>query len=692
MFSHHRDVAGNLPRTLRRRLVRAGFEPLESRLHLSATVRSIDGTGNNLANPTWGSANSDLLRLTAAAYANGVNSPALPNDLSARAISNILNDQADPNNLAQDIQTVDGSSLSDFGYAFGQFMDHDMDLTPDGGAPLPIAVAPGDPIGPNALPFTRSLTDPSTGTSTSNPLQQVNVVTSYLDLSQVYGSTQIVADALRTFKNGLLKTSPGNMLPYDNTTYFTNAQIAALNMANDAQAAPESALFATGDRRGNENIELTALQTLFVRNHNRLATELHKEHPNWSDEKLYQEARKLNIAEYQSIVYNEWIPAVLGGKALPAYTGYKSNVDASIANEFSTVAFRFGHSLLSANIERANNDGTDITDVNPDGSSIPLAEDFFDPYLLNPKAVYDPLTSHTSSDIGAILKGDADGVSQANDLMAIRDVRNLLFGNGGLGGEDLMARDVQRDRDNGIPNYNALRVAMGLHPITSFAQITSNVKVQQALAEAYPGGVNTIDAFEGGLAEDHVRGSDVGPLFQAIMVNQFTRLRDGDRFFYLNEHFTPQELHLIQADNTLTKVIESNTSITNLQANAFLFKASISGSVAMNWSLSAVRPGTVLSFPRFTLELEDSAGDILATTQTDRFGHYSFDQLAGPSSDPGIAYGVSAVGTYKIVLVLPNGTTQSSSPVIITRGDTHVAGINFGSYPRPVHDHFAAAR
>ncbi len=92
----------------------------------------------------------------------------------------------------------------------------------------------GDPIGPDPLPFTRSLTDPATGTSTSNPAQQVTTVTSYFDLSQVYGSTQAVADALRTFSGGQLKTSPGNMLPYDNTTYFTAAQIAALNMANDS--------------------------------------------------------------------------------------------------------------------------------------------------------------------------------------------------------------------------------------------------------------------------------------------------------------------------------------------------------------------------------------------------------------------------------------------------------------------------
>ncbi len=353
-------------------------------------------------------------------------------------------------------------------------------------------------------------------------------------------SSQTVADALRTMKGGLMKTSPGNMLPYDNTTYFTTTQIAALNMANDSQAAPQSDLFATGDRRGNENLELTTLQTMFLRNHNKIAGQLQKDHPNWTDEQIYQEARKINIAQYQNIIYSEWIPAVLGASALPGYTGYKSNVNATIANEFSTVAFRFGHSLLSADIERHTNSGADISDATGD-SDISLAEDFFDPYLLSATAKVDPLTGHTSSDIGPVLKAEADGDSQATDLMAVDDVRNLLFGNGLFGGDDLMARDVQRGRDNGMADYNTMRVELGLQAVTSFSQITSNVKVQQELAAAYPGGVNTIDAFEGGMAEDHVSGSDVGPLFQAIMINQFARLRDGDRFFYLNETFNSEE-------------------------------------------------------------------------------------------------------------------------------------------------------
>jgi hypothetical protein len=642
-------------------------------------VAPIDGVGNNTAHPDWGSAGTRLIRLAPAGYADGIYSPALPGDQSARVISNILNDQASTN--GDDIATIDQNSLSNFGYAFGQFMDHDMDLTPDTGAPMFIPVAPDDPIGPQPIPFTRSMIDPTTGVN--SPAEQVNVVTSYLDLSQVYGSSQVVSDALRLFQGGLLKTSPGNMLPYLNSTYFTPEQIAALNMANDAQAVPDTDLFATGDRRGNENLELTVLQTLFMRNHNRLANLLSTSHPSWTDEQLFQEARKLNIAQYQSIIYNEWLPSVFGPNAISPYAGYDPNVDVSIANEFSTVAFRFGHSMLSADIERKDNNGLDFAD------QVPLAVDFFNPHLLNPNGLVDPLTGLTSTDIGPVLKGQSGQNGQKMDLKAVSDVRNLLFGNGGLGGDDLIARDIQRGRDNGIPDYNTIRRAIGLPAVTNFASVLTQGQhsfqfseadqaIQNALAQAYPEGVDTMDLFEGGLAEHHVFGSDVGPTFHMIMVDQFERLRDGDRFFYLNQQLDTEETSLLQKANTLAEVIMANTEITNLQANVIVFRAQISGSVVLR---SFSRFGTQTSAARgVTVQLRNEDGDVVDTTRTDFRGEYSFNQLSGPASDPTISPGLSSVGVYSITVIPPRGTRQTSSTarsIQITRGDLHANNVNF---------------
>ncbi len=602
-----------------RRTFAPEVETLEALTLPSATFYSADGSGNNVANPTWGMAGTDLLRVSPAAYADGVSAPSLPGDASARVISDILNNQANPNNPSQDLNTVDQNNLSDFGYAFGQFIDHDLDLTPTNPAEtLQILADPNDPSQMGNQTFERSVPDPGTGTGPGNPRQQVNAVTSFLDLSQVYGSTAAVADALRTHSGGLLKTSPGNMLPYDNSTYFTPAQLAAIHMANDAGAVPTQNLFVTGDVRGNENVELTALQTLFVRNHNRIAAELQKEHPGWGDEQLYQEARKLNIAQYQSIIYNAYLPDLLGPGALPRYTGYSPGVDPAIATEFSTVAFRFGHSLLSGGIERQGNNGQDVLPSDPAGASISLATDFFDPNVLNPAGVVDPLTGHTSTDIGPILKADADGVAQADDLLAIGDVRNLLFANGGLqdNGQDLIARDIERARDDGIGSYNQVRAAYGLPPVTGFTQVTRNVQVQQALQKAY-GSVANIDPFEGGLAEDHVAGSDMGPLFTRILADQFARLRAGDRFFYLNESWTPDELRILQQGSTLAKVIEANTDITNLQSDVFVFKSSISGTVSTNSNTFGHRGSVPAGLSGVTVQLQDADGNVLATAVTD---------------------------------------------------------------------------
>jgi peroxidase len=693
----NRNRKRNLGRALRRNprdFNQHAADVLEPRVLLSGTaapakapaassVESFDGSGNNLANPTWGQAGTDLLRLTPAQYANGINSPSLPQDPSARLISNIVNNQADPANPSQDIATVDQNSLSDFGYAFGQFIDHDLDLTQGTGASDPISVPVGDPIGgPNDTPlaFQRSATDPATGTSTSNPLQNPTSVTSYLDLSQVYGSDLATDNALRTMSGGQMKTSPGGLPPLDNLTYFSATQLTQINasvggMADDGPS-PESQMFVTGDTRGNENLELTALQALFLDNHNRIAAELQKENPTWTDQQLFNEARKLNIAEYQEIIYTEWLPAVLGQNALPAYQGYNPKVNATIADEFSTVAFRFGHSLLSGQIERANNDGTDAA------ANVPLQEDFFDPNLLNGEgqpSTTDPITGLTSTDIGAILKGDADGNSQASDVQTINEVRDELFNEviPGVGyGQDLIALDIQRGRDQGIGSYNEVREALGLPGVTSFSQITSNVTVQKELAAAY-GNVNNIDAFEGGLAEDHVPGSDVGPLFQAILVNQFTRLRDGDRFFYLNQTWTPAEMAILNQGNTLAKVIEANTNITNLQSDVFLFKASISGTVNLNL-FGGNRGG--IGLPGLTVQLEDTSGDILATTTTGRNGSYTFNQLSTGNTNPELSPGLSGTGTYQVVVVLPSFLEQQGQgpgTITVTRGGQNFQNVNF---------------
>jgi hypothetical protein len=654
------------------------LERLEDRVQ-PAVYYSANGANNGLnpAHATWGEAGTDLIRLSPVAYGDGISIPALPNAKSARDISNIVSNQADPSNPSQDLSTYDGRSLTDFNYTFGQFVDHDLDLTPDGGSEFDIPVAANDSIGPNNLAFTRSQYDPATGTSTTNPRQQVTDVTSYLDLSQVYGSDAATADALRSHVGGQLKTSPGNMLPYFNSTYFTASQLAAINatvggMAN-AGPLPSTSLFATGDTRGNENVELTVLQTLYMRNHNRIAAQLQANHPTWTDEQLYQEARALNIAGYQAVTYNEWLPPVLGPQGLRPYAGYNPNVNPTIATEFSTVGFRFGHSLVDNEIERHTNNGTDINTVG--GADIPLAYDFFYPTLLSATPTTDPFTGLTSSGIDPVLKAGADGVSQAMDTMAVGSIRNLLFGNAGDGGEDLIARDIQRGRDHGVADYNSMRAAYGLPKVTSFAQITANTKVQQELQQAY-GDVDHIDAFEGGSAEDHIPGSDFGPLFQAIIVNQFARLRDGDRLFFQAQQWNPEEQNIINQNNSLAKVISANTTINNLQPNVFVFTAGIAGTVFVDGNRNGQRDPGDPGQPNITVRLIDPTDNsVVATSTTDAQGNYRFAGVNGLTT-----------GQFLVQETPPPGWTRSTplpGTQVVSRGDVNLAGVNFGNVPPP---------
>src|SRR5205823_2065983 len=290
-----------------------------------------------------------LLRTAAAGYSDGISSPAGANRPSARAVSNAIA-TADP------AGTTNNRNLSAFVYAWGQFIDHDIDLTQSAtpADAFNISVPTGDAFfdptgtGTQLIYLNRSQYDPTTGTSTDNPRQQTNSITAWIDGSMIYGSDTARAAALRTFTGGQLKTSAGNLLPF-NTDLLPNA--------NDAHLVNDDQLFLAGDVRANENIELTSLQTLFVREHNRIAAALAARNPMLTDEQLYQQARQQVIAEIQAITYNEFLPALLGKNAIDRYTGYDPTVNPGIANEFSTAAFRLGHSMLGDDAEFLDSNG-----------------------------------------------------------------------------------------------------------------------------------------------------------------------------------------------------------------------------------------------------------------------------------------------------------------------------------------------
>lgn len=501
-------------------------------------VRRLDGSQNNLFNPQLGTAGSRLLREVPIAYDDMMASPSGVNRPAPRNISNTC--------VSQAADMPDPTGHSAYVWAWGQFIDHDLDLTGTGSEAFDIPIPAGDPffdpfnLGNLVMPFARSVFDPDTGTDPSNPRQQINQITAFLDGSGIYGSDVDRAAALRTFEGGMLKTSAGDLLPF-NLDGLPN---------DDPTGQPPTSLFLAGDRRANEQIALTSLHTLFVREHNRQARLLGQALVGLSDEQIYQLARKRVGALVQVVTYQEFLPAILGPGALPPYTGYNPNIDPGIDILFSTAAFRFGHSLVGPTLLRLDASGQPIA-----AGNLAIRDAFFQPTRLVTEGGIDP-----------VLRGLAATPMQQLDPNIIDDLRSFLFGPPGSGGLDLACLNIQRGRDHGLPDFNTVRVACGLAPLASFAQLTGDQARAQGLATLY-GSPDNLDPWVGFLAEDPAPGGLVGPTLRVVLIKQFTRLRDGDRFFYANDPSLAAFRGELEA-TTLADIIARNTEAT-IQGDAF---------------------------------------------------------------------------------------------------------------------------
>lgn len=512
--------------------------------------RTIDGSLNNLQNPSWGAANAPLDHITAISFSDGFSSPAGANRANPRIISNSI--------FAQDQLLNDPLKLSDYVWVFGQFIDHDIvsvsnDPTEDASIPVNF---PDEHFNPGGLfqdvdiHMTRSQAIDGTGTGPSNPRKYANSLTAWIDASGVYGSDQTRADWLRTFTGGKLKTSTGNLLPYNTISNEIDGTIDSNAPAMDNENPFIDVLFVAGDARANEQPLLLAFHTIFVREHNRLCDELILEYPTWTDEELYQYARRVVGGLIQAIVYNEWLPAM--GVHLPNYSGYLSTTFPNISNIFSAAAFRLGHTLLNSNILLMDNDGNLI-------ESVTLADGFFNTSIVAEHGL-DPL-----------FKGIGTQIQQDLDGKVVDDVRNFLFGppQFGLGGLDLASININRGRERGLADFNTVRSNLGLPKYTSFSEICSDPEVYGELQNLYDNNINNIDAWVGMLVETHMTDALFGETIMKIMEQQFGVLREGDRFFFENDPvLTPVEKAEIR-ETTFRDIIMRNTGITLMQSNVF---------------------------------------------------------------------------------------------------------------------------
>lgn len=512
--------------------------------------RAIDGRNNNFLEPEWGAAGVQVVTATTVGYEDGISEPAGPGRPNPRFISNAL--------FAQTSLKNDPRGLSAYTWAWGQFIDHDITLVPDDHSEsMNIAVPPFDaffdPAGTGSvvIPMRRSAYDPATGTGPDNPRVHINGITAFIDASAVYGADEERAAWLRSFAGGRLKVSTGNLPPFNTTTGELGAPI---DPNTPAMAMPFPFVqhwFVVGDERGNENPFLLAMHTLFLREHNRLCAELAEEHPAWTDEQLYQHARKLVGALMQAIVYEEWLPTL--GVRLQPYNSYNPYTDPGIMNVFSAAAYRYGHSTINSILLRMDDDGHPM----PQGDIL-LKDAFF-----NPEATLE---------VGGIepyLIGMSTVVEQDFDCQVIDGLRNFLFGPPGAGGLDLVALNINRGRDRGLPDYNTVRADFGMAPKERFEEIVSDPLMSASLEMVYHD-VNNIDPWVGMLAEDHMSDALFGETAMRIIEHQFIALRDGDRFYYENDPWLTQEEKAWIKGNRLADIIRRNCPISCLHDEVFI--------------------------------------------------------------------------------------------------------------------------
>ncbi|MEM1122227.1 MAG: peroxidase family protein [Bacteroidota bacterium] len=572
-------------------------------------VRTYDGSNNNLANPKWGATFTELVRIAPAAYADKIAAPAGAQRQNPRKISNAL--------FSQPTGIPDQMGLSDFVWAFGQFIDHDITLTESGrDEPAMIEVNfPDQQFNPDGtrnvmIPMFRNKVMEGTGTSEDNPREHFNEITAWLDGSAVYGSDAFRATWLRSLQDGKLKVSSGNLLPFDTQTGELNAPADpdAPHMGDDVGLSER--LFVAGDPRANENVILASYHTLFVREHNRICDELILQHPEWEDEQLYQHARKIVGGIIQRITFDEWLPVM--GIDLAPYAGYNPEANPSIINGFSAAAFRLGHTLLSGDILVMDEEGNERLE-----GAMRLRDVFFNPISLIDNGGIDPF-----------FRGMGAQMQQRFDAKIVDDIRSFLFGAPGAGGLDLAAININRGRERGIADFNSYRAALGLEKYTNFRQICEEVDALEALQSNYSS-VDDIDAWVGMLAEEPNEGNLFGETVSAFMKLQFELIRDGDRFYYeIDPTLSEAEKTAIRS-TTMRDVLMRNTNIHIMQDN--VFKAKHPTSICGFYGESARLQGIVTNeFGSIVLNVEVEVNDEQNRTLSSAIsdGTFSVDDIA----------------------------------------------------------------
>ncbi|XP_056419039.1 thyroid peroxidase [Hyla sarda] len=554
--------------------------------------RSITGACNNRNQPSWGASNAVLPRWLPSQYEDGIGEPKgwnkyfLYNNFSLPPVREVTKRIIYASNKA----FQEDSLYSHIIIEWGQYIAHDMAFTPqskvksmwgsdcqctseDQKSCFPIKISTNDSLSTSGcIPFFRSVAACGTGDqsaifglpSITRPREQINALTSFIDASTVYGSTVGVEKKLRNHDSeGLLRV---NLLHSDHgREYMPFVADNPSPCIQDPNAAHDDRIecFLAGETRSNEVVTLTAMHTLWLREHNRVAIALKKLNPHWSSETTYQETRKIVGALHQVITIRDYIPKILGPSAFQNYVGiyqgYDENVNPSISNIFSTAAFRFGHATIPPVVHRLDSEYRE----HPRYPSLLMNEVFFRPWRIIKEGGLDPL-------IRGML-GKPAKLQTQQELMNEELTQKLLVlsNNGSM---DLASLNLQRGRDHGLPGYNDWREFCELPRLNSTLDMKIDISeenITKKIIELY-GHPDNIDVWLGGLVEDFLPGGRTGPLFACLIGMQIRALRDGDWFWYENTNVFTENQKLELEKHSLSRVICDNSGLTHAPPDSFL--------------------------------------------------------------------------------------------------------------------------
>ena len=413
--------------------------------------------------------------------------------------------------------------------------------------PWEVALAADDdwPDRPMAIP--RARRDPTSDQDPQTPDTFITADSHWWDGSQIYGSDERFAAALRAGEDGKLRIDSDGLPPRDLERFVDLSGVA-----------------------GNFWVGLALLHTLFMLEHNAICERLRREFPTWSDDHLYEKARLINVAVMAKIHTTEWTPAII---AHPTTKYAMRATWSGIVGE--RLRRRFGHlgsgELLS---------GIPGSETDHHGVPYSLTEEFVAVYRMHPllpdefsfRAVArdNLLEERTFPELGALHARDRlEEIGVANAFYSFgiahpgaislhnypRFLQHLDRPDGTR--LDLAATDILRIRERGVPRYNQFRRLFRLRPAKSFAELTDDPDEAERMRQIYDDEIERLDLMIGLYAEPKPKGFGFSDTAFRVFILMASRRLKSDRFFtrdYTADVYTQAGMDWVD-DASMVKVL-----------------------------------------------------------------------------------------------------------------------------------------